>query len=121
MDYNMRSTEVNCVIDSSQQRPRLYDAEWSGFPGLKEGQRDRGTMVAAVVCSSAGRQSEPPLHPQLRREQQRSPEETLSLIKVDFPPRNEEEGIRTAASHAFLHAHPSSETYPAAPHPLKLP
>ncbi|MEQ2252446.1 hypothetical protein ILYODFUR_021812 [Ilyodon furcidens] len=54
------------ACESSQLRPRLYDAEWSSFPGLKEGQRDRGTVVAAVVCSSAGRQSESPLHPHLQ-------------------------------------------------------
>ncbi|KAK5618822.1 hypothetical protein CRENBAI_010570 [Crenichthys baileyi] len=51
----------NCVIESSQQRPCLYKAEWTSFPGLKEEQRDRITMVTAVTCSLAGRQSEPPL------------------------------------------------------------
>ncbi|KAK5620459.1 hypothetical protein CRENBAI_023618 [Crenichthys baileyi] len=55
----------NCVPEFSQQRPCLYDAEWSSFPRLKEGQRDRITVVTAVTCSLAGRQSEPPS--QLRR------------------------------------------------------
>ncbi|KAK5598454.1 hypothetical protein CRENBAI_010714, partial [Crenichthys baileyi] len=46
----------------SQQRPCLYDPEWSSFPGLKEEQRDRITVVTALTCSLAGRLSEPP-HP----------------------------------------------------------
>ncbi|KAK5611245.1 hypothetical protein CRENBAI_020074 [Crenichthys baileyi] len=54
--------KANCVPESSQQKPCLYNAEWSSFPGLKEGQQDRITMVTAVTCSLAGRQSEPP-HP----------------------------------------------------------
>ncbi|MEQ2304711.1 hypothetical protein AMECASPLE_030049, partial [Ameca splendens] len=33
------------------------------FPGLKERQQDRITVVTAATCSSAGRQNEPP--PQL--------------------------------------------------------
>ncbi|KAK5612805.1 hypothetical protein CRENBAI_006379, partial [Crenichthys baileyi] len=32
------------------------------FPSLKEGQRERITVVTAVTCSLAGRQNEPP-HP----------------------------------------------------------
>ncbi|MED6258067.1 hypothetical protein ATANTOWER_002590 [Ataeniobius toweri] len=46
----------------SQQRPCLYDAEWSSFPGLKEGQRDRITVVTAVTCSLEGQQNKLP-HP----------------------------------------------------------
>ncbi|MEQ2284264.1 hypothetical protein AMECASPLE_019786, partial [Ameca splendens] len=54
--------EANCVKESSQQRPRLYNTEWSSFPGLKEGQWDRINVATAVMCSLAGRQNEPP-HP----------------------------------------------------------
>ncbi|MEQ2305519.1 hypothetical protein AMECASPLE_038725, partial [Ameca splendens] len=32
-------------------KPCLYNPEWSGFPGLKEGQRDRITVDTAVTCS----------------------------------------------------------------------
>ncbi|KAK5621980.1 hypothetical protein CRENBAI_013403, partial [Crenichthys baileyi] len=60
--FSLRSTEANCVLGSSQQRPCLYNAEWSSFPGLKEGQRDRITVATAVMCSLAGRQNVPP-HP----------------------------------------------------------
>ncbi|KAK5621618.1 hypothetical protein CRENBAI_025664 [Crenichthys baileyi] len=47
------------VSESFQQRPCLYDAERSSFPGLKEGQRDCITMVTAVTYSSADRTSRP--------------------------------------------------------------
>ncbi|MEQ2308109.1 hypothetical protein AMECASPLE_024782 [Ameca splendens] len=60
--FFLRSTEANCVPESSQQRQCLYDAEWSSFPGLKKGQQDRITVSTAVTCSLASRQNEPP-HP----------------------------------------------------------
>ncbi|KAK5600746.1 hypothetical protein CRENBAI_010764 [Crenichthys baileyi] len=50
----------NYVLESSQQRLCLYNAEWNSFPGLKEGQQDRITVVTAVTSSLAGRQNEPP-------------------------------------------------------------
>ncbi|MEQ2313113.1 hypothetical protein AMECASPLE_038236 [Ameca splendens] len=56
----MLSLQKQTVPEITQQRPCLYNAEWSGFPGLKEGQRDCITVVTAVMCSLAGRQSEPP-------------------------------------------------------------
>ncbi|KAK5619995.1 hypothetical protein CRENBAI_003811 [Crenichthys baileyi] len=62
----MQSTEANCVPGSSQQTTCLYNAEWSSFPSLKEGQRYRNTARRSA-CSSAraGRTSCPT--PQLRR------------------------------------------------------
>ncbi|KAK5601633.1 hypothetical protein CRENBAI_022905, partial [Crenichthys baileyi] len=60
--HYVKSTEANCVPESSQQRPCFYNAEWNSFPGLKEGQRDRITVVTAVTCSLAGRQNGPPPH-----------------------------------------------------------
>ncbi|MEQ2312847.1 hypothetical protein AMECASPLE_035416, partial [Ameca splendens] len=50
---HIQSTEANCVPESSQQRPCLYEAEWSSFPGLKEGQQDRITVVTPVTCKAS--------------------------------------------------------------------
>ncbi|MED6264460.1 hypothetical protein CHARACLAT_015178 [Characodon lateralis] len=36
--HKVKSRERNCVPESPQQRPCLYNTEWSGFSGLKEGQ-----------------------------------------------------------------------------------
>ncbi|MED6271728.1 hypothetical protein CHARACLAT_023337 [Characodon lateralis] len=64
-----RPREANCVPESSHQRPILYNAEWSSFSCLKEGQRDRITVTTAVTCSLAGRQNEMP-HPAATEEKQ---------------------------------------------------
>ncbi|MEQ2239738.1 hypothetical protein ILYODFUR_007514 [Ilyodon furcidens] len=37
---------------------------------------------------------------------------TAALTQVDFPPRPGDQGIRTAASHAFLRACPGTKSYP---------
>ncbi|KAK5617420.1 hypothetical protein CRENBAI_006368 [Crenichthys baileyi] len=53
----VESTEANCVPESSQQRPCLYDAEWSGFPSLKEGQWDRGRQFGRPTERAASTHS----------------------------------------------------------------
>ncbi|MED6290636.1 hypothetical protein CHARACLAT_015191 [Characodon lateralis] len=52
--HKIKSTEANCVPESSQHTTCLYNAEWSAFPSLKEGQQEHSTMATAVTCSSAG-------------------------------------------------------------------
>ncbi|MEQ2293615.1 hypothetical protein AMECASPLE_035387 [Ameca splendens] len=41
--------EANCVPENSLQRRCLYEAEWSGFPGLEGGHRHRITVVTVTV------------------------------------------------------------------------
>ncbi|MED6246140.1 hypothetical protein ATANTOWER_013390 [Ataeniobius toweri] len=58
IDHIHKPAEANCVPENSLQRRCLYDAEWSGFPSLKEGHRHRITVVTVTVQLVGGR-SEP--------------------------------------------------------------
>ncbi|KAK5611935.1 hypothetical protein CRENBAI_006295 [Crenichthys baileyi] len=75
LDGGTQRANVSLQVYRSKLCSREFPAETLSLrrraeqlPGLKEGQRDRITVVTAVTCSLAGRQNEPP-HPtpQLRR------------------------------------------------------
>ncbi|MED6253485.1 hypothetical protein ATANTOWER_031058 [Ataeniobius toweri] len=40
LTFSLRPAEANCVPVNSLQRRSLYEAEWSGFPGLKGRQQE---------------------------------------------------------------------------------
>ncbi|MED6259565.1 hypothetical protein ATANTOWER_025359 [Ataeniobius toweri] len=58
--HKVKSRERNCVPESPQQRPCLYNTEWSGFSGLKEGQRYRNTAHRSHAVRPGQPKATPP-------------------------------------------------------------